>query len=294
LKEWAINRIYDSILFKQERIKLDTLIEVRSYHIDKKLFTKTFDNSKLNWLIKERKRLFYQNKAKRLLIVEAAKKEAERCELNDEKKRWERHLCSQTRLNLNKTVEMWAYLAWHHQHSFLHAIKAKKTSQKQKTPRSNRASPPACTLSLIDQKGKNNREELSLENKPKTRAKNREEILLKQAPASKKQSKKRASLKSKPKRWASNRSQKMSPKSEFKKMSSKSKSKDEPQIRVKKRASSRSQKASPKSKQKDERKFSSMTISPKSRPKYQLQIEANKKDAPQIRVKKMRGIPRQK
>jgi hypothetical protein len=73
LKEWAINRIYDSTLSKQERIKLDImtayLVDVRSYHIDKKLSTQAFENSRLAWIIKGGKRLFHQTKAKRLSIT---------------------------------------------------------------------------------------------------------------------------------------------------------------------------------------------------------------------------------
>jgi hypothetical protein len=166
------------------------------------------------------------------MIVGAAEKEAERCELDDGGKRWGRHLCLQTRLNLNGTVEVRAYPAWHHQHSPLHATKAKNVPKTKDT-----APKPSQSSCLYASPDWSKREKQPRRTPPRNQAqKIRAKTSKSQTGAKKMSSKSESKGESQigVKRWVPNQGQKASLKSGFKKVSSKSESKDEPQIRVKK------------------------------------------------------------
>jgi hypothetical protein len=73
LEKWIIDKLMRSLLLKQKKIKLDTivsyLIELRSRHIDHRLSLHVFENSRLRLMIKENKRIFSQTKRVRLLII---------------------------------------------------------------------------------------------------------------------------------------------------------------------------------------------------------------------------------
>jgi hypothetical protein len=65
--------MYENSLLKQEKIKLDTivnyLIELKSRHIDYELSLQAFDNLRLDLMLKEEKRIFAQIKRVRLSII---------------------------------------------------------------------------------------------------------------------------------------------------------------------------------------------------------------------------------
>lgn len=73
LEEWAANRIFDSTLPKQGQIKPDTVVSylsaLKSYHIDRRLSLKGFDNPQMTLIIKGGKRLFPSQKKNRLPIT---------------------------------------------------------------------------------------------------------------------------------------------------------------------------------------------------------------------------------
>lgn len=73
LEEWAANRIYGSTLPKQGQIKPDTvssyLSALKSYHIDRRLSLKGFDDPRMALIIKGGKRLFPSKKKNRLPIT---------------------------------------------------------------------------------------------------------------------------------------------------------------------------------------------------------------------------------
>ena len=73
LEEWAANRIFGSILPKQGQIKPDTvasyLSALKSYHIDRQLSLKGFDDPRMALIIKGGKRLFPSKKKNRLPIT---------------------------------------------------------------------------------------------------------------------------------------------------------------------------------------------------------------------------------
>lgn len=66
LEEWAANWCYASTLLKQSQIKPDTVVSylsaLKSYHIDRRLSLKGFDNLWRALIIKRRKRLFPSKK----------------------------------------------------------------------------------------------------------------------------------------------------------------------------------------------------------------------------------------
>jgi hypothetical protein len=73
LKKWAVNRMYESTLTKQEKIKMITiqnyLFDIRLYHVDHLYNLNVFDHSRLQKMLREEKRMFLVIKATRLLII---------------------------------------------------------------------------------------------------------------------------------------------------------------------------------------------------------------------------------
>lgn len=74
LEEWAANRIFGSTLPKQRQVKPNTVLSylsaLKSYHIDKRLSLKSFDDPRMAFIIKGRKRLFPSKKRNRLPITQ--------------------------------------------------------------------------------------------------------------------------------------------------------------------------------------------------------------------------------
>ncbi len=66
LEEWAANQIYGSTLSKQGQIKPDTVASyfsaLKSYHIDRRLCLKDFDDPQMALIIKGEKRIFPSKK----------------------------------------------------------------------------------------------------------------------------------------------------------------------------------------------------------------------------------------
>lgn len=73
LEEWAAPRIYGSTLPKQGQIKPDTVLSylsaLKSYHIDRRLSLKGFDDPRMALIIKGGRRLFQSKKRNRLPIT---------------------------------------------------------------------------------------------------------------------------------------------------------------------------------------------------------------------------------
>ncbi len=73
LEEWAAPRIYGSTLPKQGQIKPDTVLSylsaLKSYHIDRRLSLKGFDDPRMALIIKGGRRLFPSKKRNRLPIT---------------------------------------------------------------------------------------------------------------------------------------------------------------------------------------------------------------------------------
>jgi hemerythrin superfamily protein len=65
--------MYESSLFQQEKIKLDTifsyLIELKSRHIEYELSLQAFNNLRLDLVLNEEKRIFAQIKRVKLSII---------------------------------------------------------------------------------------------------------------------------------------------------------------------------------------------------------------------------------
>ena len=66
LEEWAATRIYRTTLLKQGQIKPDTVLNylsaLKSYHIDRRLSLKGFDDQWMAFIIKGKRRLFRSKK----------------------------------------------------------------------------------------------------------------------------------------------------------------------------------------------------------------------------------------
>ena len=73
LDEWAANWIYRTTLPKQGQIKSDTVLSylsaLKSYHIERRLSLKDFDDPQMALIIKGRRRLFSSKKRNSLLIT---------------------------------------------------------------------------------------------------------------------------------------------------------------------------------------------------------------------------------
>jgi hypothetical protein len=73
LEKWAINRMHEFTLSKQKKNKMtiiqEYLSDIRSYHIDHLYELNVFDHSRLQEVLRERKRMFSITKATRLLII---------------------------------------------------------------------------------------------------------------------------------------------------------------------------------------------------------------------------------
>lgn len=73
LKEWAATRIYGTLLSKQGQIKPDTVLRylsaLKSYHIDRCLSLKGFNNPRMALIIKGERRLFPSKKRNHLPIT---------------------------------------------------------------------------------------------------------------------------------------------------------------------------------------------------------------------------------
>jgi hypothetical protein len=73
LKKWAVNRMHESTLTKQEKNKMITiqsyLFDIRSYHVDYLYNLNVFDHSRLQKMLRKEKRMFLVTKATRLLII---------------------------------------------------------------------------------------------------------------------------------------------------------------------------------------------------------------------------------
>ena len=73
LEEWAATRIYRTTLPKQGHIKPDTVLSalsaLKSYHIDRRLSLKGFDDPWMTLIIKGGRRLFLSKKRNRLPIT---------------------------------------------------------------------------------------------------------------------------------------------------------------------------------------------------------------------------------
>ena len=73
LEEWAVTRIFRSTLPKQGQIKPDTVLSylsaLKSYHIDRRLSLKDFDDPQMVLIIKGRRRFFPSKKRNRLPIT---------------------------------------------------------------------------------------------------------------------------------------------------------------------------------------------------------------------------------
>jgi hypothetical protein len=73
VEKWVVNKMYDSTLNKQEKIKIVTiqsyLSDIRSYHVDHLFDLNVFDHSRLQKMLREEKRMFLTIKITRLLIT---------------------------------------------------------------------------------------------------------------------------------------------------------------------------------------------------------------------------------
>ena len=73
LEEWAATRIHRTTLPKQSQVKPDTVLSyvsaLKSYHIDRRLSLKSFDDPRMALIIKSRRRLFPSKKRNCLPIT---------------------------------------------------------------------------------------------------------------------------------------------------------------------------------------------------------------------------------
>jgi hypothetical protein len=73
LKKWVVNKMYESTLSKQHKIKMiiiqKYLFDIKSYHVDYLHNLNVFDHSQLQKVLKEKKRMFSIIKITRLSVI---------------------------------------------------------------------------------------------------------------------------------------------------------------------------------------------------------------------------------